>query len=92
MCPRFADDWAIVSHGLAMYLLEGAADELGVACREENALARPARAFCALAATEPDERLRKAVSFFREAVARPDRVDKYLSLHPEISYGKGVEE
>ncbi|MFP6753789.1 MAG: aminotransferase class I/II-fold pyridoxal phosphate-dependent enzyme [Pirellulaceae bacterium] len=45
LCNRLG----ITSHGLAMYLLEGADEQFGVACLGGNVLAMPARASCVLA-------------------------------------------
>jgi aspartate aminotransferase len=84
ICQRLG----IVSHGLAMYLLEGADDHKGVACLGGECFGPAGQGFLRFSCAEPDERLREAVSFFREAIARSDRVDKYLSLHPKYRMRK----
>jgi aspartate aminotransferase len=72
----------IQSHGLAMYLLEGADDRLGVACLGGECFGPAGQGFLRFSCAEPDERLRKAVAFLAEAVTRVDRVQAYLTAHP----------
>ncbi len=73
----------ITSHGLALYLLEGADDQVGVACLGGECFGEAGSGFLRLSCAEPDERLRQAVSFMAEAFARTERVTAYLSDHPE---------
>ena len=73
----------ITSHGLALYLLEGADDHVGVACLGGECFGEAGSGFLRLSCAEPDERLRQAVSFMAEAFARTERVTAYLSDHPE---------
>jgi aspartate aminotransferase len=72
----------IRSHGLAMYLLEAADDELGVACLGGECFGTAGSGFLRFSCAEPDDRLRKAVSFFAEAVTRKERVARYLDANP----------
>jgi aspartate aminotransferase len=73
----------IQSHGLAMYLLEGADDKLGVACLGGECFGSAGQGFLRFSCAEPDDRLRKAVAFFADAVTRTDRVARYLELNPK---------
>jgi aspartate aminotransferase len=73
----------ITSHGLAMYLLEGADDELGVACLGGECFGAAGSGFLRFSCAEPDEQLREALAFMAQAVNRRDRVDAYLAHHPE---------
>ncbi len=73
----------ITSHGLAMYLLEGADDSLGVACLGGECFGEAGNGFLRFSCAEPDERLVQAVHFFRAAIGRADRVATYLAAHPE---------
>jgi aspartate aminotransferase len=73
----------IKSHGLAMYLLEGADDRLGVACLGGECFGPAGQGFLRFSCAEPDERLRQAVGFLREAVTRTARVQKYLEANPK---------
>jgi aspartate aminotransferase len=72
----------IQSHGLAMYLLEGADDRLGVGCLGGECFGPAGQGFLRVSCTESDERLRQAVAFLAEAVTRTDRVAKYLDANP----------
>src|SRR5205085_9565607 len=72
----------IRSHGLAMYLLEGADDRLGVACLGGECFGPAGQGFLRFSCAEPDERLRQAVAFLRDAVTRTERVKRYLEQHP----------
>jgi aspartate aminotransferase len=72
----------IRSHGLAMYLLEGADDHFGVACLGGECFGVAGQGFLRFSCAEPDERLRQAVAFLAEAVTRTDRVEKYLQTNP----------
>jgi aspartate aminotransferase len=78
LCQRLG----IQSHGLAMYLLEGAADRLGVACLGGECFGAAGQGFLRFSCAEADERLRQAVAFLAEAVTRSERVEQYLRAHP----------
>ena len=71
----------ITSHGLAMYLLEGADDEFGVACLGGECFGEAGRGFLRLSCAEPNDRLQRAVDFLPVAFSRSDRVEAYLRAH-----------
>lgn len=73
----------IRSHGLAMYLLEGADDGRGVACLGGECFGDGGSGFIRFSCAERDERLVEAVQFLAEAVTRTDRVKAYLEGHPK---------
>jgi aspartate aminotransferase len=73
----------IASHGLAMFLLEAADDRLGVACLGGECFGPAGQGFLRFSCAEPDERLRQAVAFLKEAVTRTERVKKYLEANPK---------
>jgi aspartate aminotransferase len=73
----------IQSHGLAMYLLEGADDRKGVACLGGECFGAAGQGFLRFSCAEPDDRLRQAVAFFAEAVTRVERVKNYLDANPK---------
>lgn len=77
ICKRLG----ITSHGLAMFLLEGADDKKGVACLGGECFGPAGQGFLRFSCAEPDERLREAVAFLKEAVTRTDRVAQYLAAH-----------
>ncbi|MDB5311318.1 MAG: patA 2 [Gemmataceae bacterium] len=77
----------ITSHGLAMYLLEGADDRAGVACLGGECFGAAGQGFLRFSCAEPDDRLVQAVRFFAEAVTRTDRVKAYLEANPRYRVG-----
>jgi len=75
----------ITSHGLALYLLEGADDEFGVACLGGECFGEAGRGFLRFSCAEPDERIDQAVEFLPRAVARGDQVRRYLEANPQYA-------
>jgi aspartate aminotransferase len=73
----------IQSHGLAMYLLEGADEHFGVACLGGECFGPAGQGFLRFSCAEPDDRLRRAVAFFQDAVTRTERVRRYLDGNPK---------
>jgi aspartate aminotransferase len=71
----------ITSHGLAMYLLEGADEKFGVACLGGECFGPAGQGFLRFSCAEPDERLVQAVRFLAEAVTRRERVARYLEAN-----------
>ena len=71
----------ITSHGLAMFLLEAADDQIGVACLGGECFGPAGQGFLRFSCAEPDDRLAAAIAFFQEAVTRTDRVQRYLETH-----------
>jgi aspartate aminotransferase len=78
ICQRLG----IRSHGLAMYLLEGADERRGVACLGGECFGPAGQGFLRFSCAEPDNRLREAVAFFAEAITRGERVARYLKANP----------
>jgi aspartate aminotransferase len=84
--PRVADickSLGITSHGLALYLLEGADDRFGVACLGGECFGEAGQGFLRFSCAEPDDQLVKAVEFMAEAVQRKDRVARFLAERPK---------
>jgi aspartate aminotransferase len=73
----------ITSHGLAMFLLEAADDKKGVACLGGECFGPAGKGFLRFSCAEPDDRLKQAVAFLKEAITRNDRVMAYLDAHPK---------
>ena len=73
----------ITSHGLAMFLLEAADDHKGVACLGGECFGPAGKGFLRFSCAEPDDRLKAAVAFLKDAVKRVDRVTQYLETHPK---------
>lgn len=72
----------LTSHGLAMYLLEGADDNFGVACLGGECFGEAGRGFLRFSCAEPDERIELALSFLPDAFGRHDRVEAFKAAHP----------
>jgi aspartate aminotransferase len=73
----------ITSHGLAMFLLEGADPARGVACLGGECFGAAGQGFLRFSCAEPDDRLVQAVHFLADAVTRTDRVKTYLEANPK---------
>jgi aspartate aminotransferase len=74
----------ITSHGLALYLLEGADDAFGVACLGGECFGDAGRGFLRFSCAEPDERIDQAIAFLPQALVRGDRVRRYLQENPHF--------
>src|SRR5436305_629283 len=74
----------ITSHGLALYLLEGADNTFGVACLGGECFGEAGRGFLRFSCAEPDERIVQAIAFIPDALSRIDRVRLYLQEHPQF--------
>jgi len=83
VCNRLA----ITSHGLAMYLLEGADSDRGVACLGGECFGEAGAGVLRMSCAAPDDRLDAAVEFVADAITRHDRVDAYLADHPRHRLG-----
>jgi aspartate aminotransferase len=82
----------ITSHGLALFLLEGADDTRGVACLGGECFGDAGRGFFRLSCAQPDERIAEAFAFMAEAFKRTERVKTYLAQHPEHRLSERYEE
>lgn len=72
----------ITSHGLALYLLEGADEDFGIACLGGECFGEAGAGYLRFSCAEPDERLRQALDFLPVALARTGRVEAWLEEHP----------
>ena len=78
------DRLGITSHGLAMYLLEGADDQFGVACLGGECFGDAGAGFMRFSCAASDERLQDALDFIPEALSREGRVRAFLDARPEF--------
>jgi aspartate aminotransferase len=78
------DRLGITSHGLALYLLEGADDAFGVACLGGECFGEAGAGFLRFSCAEPNDRLQQALDFLPVAFSRTDRVAAYLDRHPQF--------
>ena len=73
----------VTSHGLALYLLEGADDKFGIACLGGECFGQAGGGFLRFSCAEPNERLLQALEFIPRALARDDRLAGWLEGNPQ---------
>jgi len=73
----------IKSHGLALYLLEGADDSVGLACLGGECFGEAGQGFLRFSCAGSDEDLIQAMDFFRVAITRTDRIAAFLVQRPK---------
>ena len=78
----------IQSHGLALYLLQGADDNFGVACLGGECFGAAGHGFLRFSCAEPNERLQQALDFIPVAISRTDRVEAFLVANPKFRLEK----
>ena len=76
---RICERLGVTSHQLAMYFLEGADDQKGVACLGGECFGEAGHGFIRFSVSESRERLREGVEFIADAVQRTDRIKAYLA-------------
>ena len=79
---------AITSHGFALYLLEGADDDFGVACLGGECFGEAGRGFLRFSCAEPNERLQQALEFLPKAIERTDGIARWLEKNPKYRLAK----
>ncbi len=72
----------LTSHGLALYLLQGADDDFGIACLGGECFGEAGAGFLRLSCAEPDERLKQAMDSIPVALSRTDRIEAWLNNNP----------
>jgi aspartate aminotransferase len=72
----------ITSHGLALYLLEGADENFGIACLGGECFGKAGEGFLRFSCAEPNDRLQQALEFLPIALSRRDRVNAFLEKNP----------
>ncbi|REJ95336.1 MAG: aminotransferase class I/II-fold pyridoxal phosphate-dependent enzyme [Planctomycetota bacterium] len=74
----------ITSHGLAVFLLEAADDNFGVACLGGECFGEAGHGFLRFSCAEPNDRLQSALDFLPLALSRTERIDAFLDSHPQF--------
>ena len=80
----------ITSHGLALYLLNDADDDFGIACLGGECFGEAGHGFLRFSCAEPNDRLQQALDFIPEAISRTDRITAYLEKNPEHRFDDPV--
>lgn len=73
----------ISSHGLALYLLEAADDNFGIACLGGECFGEAGHGFLRFSCAEPNDRLQQALEFIPRALSREDRIAAFLEERPQ---------
>jgi len=73
----------ISSHGLAMYLMEGADPAIGVACLGGECFGEAGEGFIRLSSSLPEDELLTAIKFMDTAFSNSTAVSRFISGHPE---------
>jgi aspartate aminotransferase len=77
------NELGITSHGLALYMLQGADDHFGIACLGGECFGQAGAGFLRFSCAEPNDRLQKALDFIPVAIARRDRLSAWLGKNPQ---------
>ncbi len=73
----------VTSHGLALFMLEAADDEFGIACLGGECFGSAGAGFLRLSCAEPNERLERALEFLPVAISRRERLEAWLDRKPQ---------
>ncbi len=82
---QLCETLGIQSHGLALYLLEGADESVGLACLGGECFGEAGQGFLRFSCAGSDEDLSQAMDFFRVAITRTDRIKAFLGERPQFS-------
>lgn len=75
----------ITSHGLALYLLEAADDQFGVACLGGECFGAAGAGFLRFSCAESDARIDQAVAFLPIALGRDERIARFRADHAQYA-------
>jgi aspartate aminotransferase len=78
----------VTSHGLALFLLQGADDDFGIACLGGECFGEAGAGFLRFSCAEPNERLKQALAFLPSALSRKDRLEAWLEKNPQYRLRK----
>ncbi len=73
----------VTSHGLALFMLQGADDRFGIASLGGECFGQAGAGFLRFSCAEPNDRLKKALEFIPTALARRDRLEAWLKKNPQ---------
>jgi aspartate aminotransferase len=73
----------VTSHGLALFMLQGADDEFGIACLGGECFGQAGAGFLRFSCAEPNDRLQKALDFIPTALERTERLEAWLGKNPQ---------
>ncbi|HLF11411.1 MAG TPA: pyridoxal phosphate-dependent aminotransferase, partial [Gammaproteobacteria bacterium] len=73
----------VTSHGLALFMLQGADDKFGIACLGGECFGKAGAGFLRFSCAEPNDRLQRALDFIPIAISRVDRLAAWLTANPQ---------
>jgi aspartate aminotransferase len=82
------NELGITSHGLALYMLQGADDKFGIACLGGECFGQAGAGFLRFSCAEPNDRLQQALDFIPTAIGRKDRVAAWLKQNGQYRLTK----
>ena len=82
----------LTSHGLAMFLLEEAQTDQGVACLGGECFGPAGHGYLRLSCAEPDDRLLEAVNFIEKASTKVDAAAAFAQARPQYRLAKPYRE
>src|SRR5688500_11547696 len=85
---RACNKLGLTSHGLALYMLQGADDQLGTACLGGECAGQAGAGFQRLSCAAPHDRMQQALHSMPTAIARTDRLAPWLDTHPQYRLAK----
>ena len=85
---RVCNELGVTSHGLALFMLQGADDDFGIACLGGECFGQAGGGFLRFSCAEPNDRLQQALEFIPKAIARTDRLKAWLAKHPQYRLAK----
>ena len=72
----------VTSHGLALFMLQGADERFGIACLGGECFGTAGQGFLRFSCAEPNDRLSRALEFIPTALERRDRLERWLEANP----------
>jgi aspartate aminotransferase len=82
------NELGVTSHGLALYMLQGADEKFGIACLGGECFGQAGAGFLRFSCAEPNDRLQQALDFIPKAIARRDRLETWLAKNPQHRLAK----
>jgi aspartate aminotransferase len=69
----------VTSHGLALFMLQGADEDFGIACLGGECFGDAGAGFLRFSCAEPNDRLQRALDFIPVALSRRERLEAWLA-------------
>jgi aspartate aminotransferase len=85
---RVCNRLGVTSHGLALFMLQGADDKFGIACLGGECFGQAGAGFLRFSCAEANDRLQQALDFIPKAIARTDRLAAWLGKNPQYRLAK----